>query len=82
MEPISSPKARGVWTQYCVSGDLNRLNELVRSSHGTPLPVGLFVPFEQAWPAVKEFLLNDGRRPESIEWVANVDLPSNTFPDP
>jgi hypothetical protein len=24
----------------------------------------------------------DGQLPKSIEWVANRDLPPNTFPDP
>jgi hypothetical protein len=32
--------------------------------------------------AVKEFLETDGELPKSIEWVANADLPRNTFPDP
>ena len=45
--------------------------------------VGLFIPFEKAWPAVKEFMETDGLRlPTSIEWVANQDLPANSFPDP
>ncbi len=67
---------------YSSKGDLSRLRELVLSTHGTPLPVGLFVPFEVAWKAVKEFLENDGALPKSIEWIANRDLPPNTFPDP
>jgi hypothetical protein len=67
---------------YTSKQDLNRLREWVRSSHDTPLPVGLFIPFEKAWVAVKEFLKTDGELPQSIEWVANADLPRNTFPDP
>jgi hypothetical protein len=61
---------------------LTRLREWVRSLHDTPLPVGLFIPFEQAWKAVKEFIETDGQLPKSIEWIANRDLPPNTFPDP
>ena len=67
---------------YTSKGDLTRLRELVRSLHETPLPVGLFIPFEEAWKAVKEFIETEGALPKSIEWIANRDLPPNTFPDP
>jgi hypothetical protein len=67
---------------FTSKGDMNRLRELIRSTHDTPLPVGLFIPFEAAWMAVKEFIETDGALPKSIEWVANRDLPENTFPDP
>jgi Immunity protein Imm1 len=67
---------------YTSKGDLTRLRELVRSLHETPLPVGLFIPFEEAWKAVKEFIETDGALPKSVEWVANRDLPLDTFPDP
>jgi hypothetical protein len=67
---------------FSSKGDLRRLGELVRSLHDTPLPVGLFIPFETAWKAVKEFIETDGALPKSIEWIANRDLPPNTFPDP
>lgn len=67
---------------YTSKGDLSRLRELVRGMHGTPLPVGLFIPYETAWKAVKEFIETDGKLPTSIEWIANRDLPANTFPDP
>ncbi len=50
--------------------------------HGTPLPVGLFIPYATAWKAVKEFIETDGKLPKNIEWIANRDLPENTFPDP
>jgi hypothetical protein len=63
-------------------GDLNRLNEMMMGAHGDILPIGLFIPFEQAWKAVKEFIENDGRLPTSIEWIANKDLPPHTFPEP
>jgi hypothetical protein len=66
---------------YPSRGDLTRLREFVRSEHDTPLPVGLFIPFEKAWSGVKEFLETDGELPKSIAWIANADLPPNTFPD-
>jgi hypothetical protein len=67
---------------FTSKGDLRRLKEWVRSLHSTPLPVGLFVPFESAYRAVKEFIETDGQLPKSIEWIANKDLPPGTFPDP
>lgn len=63
-------------------GDLSKLKKWVRSLHDTPLPVGLFVPFAVAWPAVKEFMETEGQLPKSIEWVKSSDLPDGTFPDP
>lgn len=79
---IYSKRGGGFKDTFTSKGDLNRLRELVRSTHDTPLPVGLFIPFESAWNAVKEFIVTDGALPKSIEWVANRDLPPNTFPDP
>jgi len=46
------------------------------------MPIGLYVPFEAAWKAVKEFIETGGAFPQSIEWIANNDLPLNSFPDP
>jgi hypothetical protein len=66
---------------YNSKGDLARLYEYVRTMHGDPLPVGLFIPFAEAWKAVKEFIERDGELPTSIAWVANSDLPPNVFPD-
>lgn len=68
--------------RYNSRGDLSRLLEFVRSMHGTPLSIGLFVPFKTAWPAVKEFVETDGQLPKSIEWIASRDLPPEAFPDP
>jgi hypothetical protein len=67
---------------YSSAGDLNRLQEIVRGLHGTKLPAGLFIPFEAAWRAVEEFIETDGQLPRSIDWIANKDLPPNTFPPP
>lgn len=67
---------------YCSKGDLTRLRELVRTRHDDPMPVGLFIPFPNAWLAVKEFIETDGQLPKSIEWIKSSDLPPDTFPDP
>ena len=79
---IYSKRGGGYRDTFSSKGDLSRLREWVRSTHDTPLPVGLFIPFEMAWKAVKEFIETDGALPQSIEWIANRDLPPNTFPDP
>lgn len=67
---------------YCSKGDLRRLGQWIRSTHDTPLPVGLFVSFAEAWKAVKEFMETEGRLPTSIEWIKGSELPPGTFPDP
>lgn len=72
----------GLNETYTSVGDMTRLREIVRARHGTQLPVGLFIPFEEAWKAVKEFIETDGQLPRSIGWIANKDLPPNTFPPP
>lgn len=66
---------------YNSKGDLTRLRQWVPDMHGTRLPVGLFIPFEMAWKAVKEFIETEGALPKSIEWIANSKLPPNTYPE-
>lgn len=54
----------------------------MRTLHDDPMPVGLFIPFDQAWLAVKEFMETEGNLPTGIDWVSSNDIPDNTFPDP
>lgn len=63
-------------------GDMTKIRQWVRTLHSDPMPVGLFIPFDQAWLAVKEFMETEGQLPTSIEWVSSSDLPDNTFPEP
>lgn len=79
---IYSKQGGGFGETLSSKGDLTRLGERMRTLHGDPMPVGLFISFEKAWPAVKEFIETDGRRPQSIDWIANAELPANSFPDP
>jgi hypothetical protein len=72
----------GLRESYCSKGNLKRLNEWVRNLHNTPLPVGLFIPFDAAWHATKELIETNGKLPRCIEWIADNDLPPGTFPDP
>jgi len=48
-------------------------------SKGDLRPIGLFIPYAEAWKAVKEFMERDGELPTGIEWVDGKDLPPNTF---
>lgn len=67
---------------YFPKGDLNLLREYCYVGQSGPYPVGLFVPMEVGWIAVKDFLEKDGVRSPRIQWVSAHDLPENTFPDP
>ncbi|MFT4275909.1 MAG: hypothetical protein QM576_06075 [Rhodopseudomonas sp.] len=60
-------------------GDMSRIREWLRTLQGDLRPIGLFIPYAKAWPAVKEFMERDGELPTSIEWIDGKDLPPNTF---
>jgi hypothetical protein len=60
-------------------GDLRRLNEIVVSMQGTPMSAGLFVPFADAYRAVKEFMETDGELPPSIRWGPGAEIPQEAF---
>jgi hypothetical protein len=67
---------------HCSSGDPKRLREWTGNKHGDLMPIGLFIPFERAWSAVKEFIEKDGALPQSIAWISGNDIPPDAFPDP
>jgi len=67
---------------YYSKGDVTRLRQWVKDVRGYLLPVGLFIPFETAWKAIKEFMDRDAALPQSIEWIKSSDLPPGTFPPP
>ena len=73
---------KGGGVSYMSKGDQSRLLAHVDSLHGTPMSIGLFVPFRTAWHAVQEFMETNGQLPKSIEWVKDTELPEGTFPDP
>jgi hypothetical protein len=62
--------------------DLKKLLTLVKAKQGSRMPIGLFIPFEQALKAVVEFIETDGALPKCIEWIAADDLPEGSFPEP
>ena len=64
---------------FSSKGDLTRLREWVPVHQGGRVPVGLFVPFPDAWSAIREFLSSGGERPTSIEWIDDGELPADSF---
>jgi hypothetical protein len=69
----------GPQENFFAKGDLNKLKLQVRTHHGDALPLGLFIPFDQAWLAVEDFMKGNGARSSRIEWLRPQDLPENTF---
>lgn len=63
---------------WFAKGDLTRLKRWVRTRHAERMPIGLYIPFPEAWLAVKEFMKTEGQLPTSIEWVKSGDLPPGT----
>lgn len=63
-------------------GDISRLGEWVRTMHDDLMPVGLFIPFEDAWAAVKQFIETDAALPTCIPWLKDHQLPAGSFPSP
>lgn len=72
----------GLKQTYYSKGALNQLHKLIDTVHGDRLPAGLYIPFESAWKAIKEFIEADGRLPTGIAWIDGKDLPPGTFPAP
>ena len=70
----------GTNESYYSRGNLKRLREWVATVDGDLLTVGLFIPFEAAWKAVKEFMERDGALPASIAWMAHQDVPWYAYP--
>jgi hypothetical protein len=67
---------------YYSVGDPKKLHTLVKAKQGSRMPLGLFIPFEQALGGVVEFIQTNGALPRCIEWVASADLPEGSFPEP
>jgi hypothetical protein len=63
-------------------GDQSKLYTWVRTRHGDRRSVGFFIPFDQAFRAIMQFIRTDGARPTCIEWVRAIDLPEDVFPEP
>jgi hypothetical protein len=61
--------------RYCSEGDLRRLGRFMYSLQGDPYSLGLYIPFEEAFKAVKEFIESDGELPTSIGWISGEGLP-------
>ncbi|WP_244431975.1 hypothetical protein [Rhodopseudomonas sp. B29] len=60
-------------------GDMDRIRQWLRTLQEDLRPIGLFIPYAQAWTAVREFMERDGELPSGIEWIGGNELPPNTF---
>ena len=67
---------------YYSRGKPTLSNPHFRTLHSDLRPAELYIPFSDAWPAVKEFMETDGELPKCIPWITSNDLPDNTFPVP
>jgi hypothetical protein len=67
---------------YYSKGDARKLLERVKDVRGYMQPAGLYIPFEKAWLAIKEFMDRGAALPSCIEWIRDVDLPKDTFAPP
>jgi hypothetical protein len=67
---------------FCSKGDPSRLREWVRTMHGDLIPVGMFIPFEVAWTAVKQFIETNAALPTCISWLEDHEYPADPFPKP
>jgi hypothetical protein len=69
----------GQWEAKYSKGDLRKWRQWVEMPQGDQMSVALFVPFETAWKAVKEFIERDAALPQGIEWISDNDLPEYAF---
>jgi hypothetical protein len=60
---------------YISLGNFEKLNTYVEAVEDSLTLEGLFLPPEQAWIAVHDFLQNDGRRSEKILWIHEDEIP-------
>jgi hypothetical protein len=54
--------------------DRNRLNEVTEAAEEWYASIGLFLPPQKAWLAVKDFCLI-GQRTTEIEWITPTEIP-------
>ena len=74
--------ADGYSYSYYSVGDPKMFRTLVKATQVSRIPMGLFIPFEQALKAITEFIRTNGARPKCIEWITPSELPEGSFPEP
>jgi hypothetical protein len=67
------------WEAKYSKGDTTKWRQWIETPQGDHMSVALFIPFETAWKAVKEFIERDAALPRSIEWIVDDDLPEYAF---
>jgi hypothetical protein len=56
--------------------DKNNLSEVVEVNDDLYASLGLFVPIEEAWKAISDFVTT-GRASDRIEWISVEDMPED-----
>lgn len=67
---------------FTSKGDGALKGRYTQTRHSDLMPLWHYIPFEEAWKAVQEFVQTDGALPKSIEWISNKNLDEDTFPVP
>jgi hypothetical protein len=67
------------WVAKYSKGDPAKWRQWIETPQGDRMSVALFIPFETAWKAVKEFIERDAALPQSIDWITDKDLPDYAF---
>lgn len=68
----------GRWEANYSKGDTTKWRQWIEMPQDY-MSVALFIPFETAWKAIKEFIEREGALPRSIEWIADDELPDYAF---
>ena len=67
------------WVAKYSKGDPTKWRQWVETPQGDQMSAALFIPFETAWKAVKEFIEREAALPQSIEWIDERALPDYAF---
>jgi hypothetical protein len=65
---------RGTKGEFVSLSDRNKLTEVVECGDDWEASRGIFIPPEQAWLAIEEFL-RTGQRTDKIGWLSTADMP-------
>ncbi len=61
-------------TTHLSLGDRSLLSQMTTLDDRQPYPIGLFIPFELAWLAFRDFIQEPTRVTSAVPWINGVDL--------
>ena len=71
---------RRVSTSHLSLGSTSDMTKLPHLDNRQPFAVGLFIPFELAWLALKDFMVDPIHPSKSVPWINAKDLPPSAIP--